>query len=135
MAKKKRESKNYTWREICGLTDCYSESLFALAQASANLESCVENVSWSIENLGLNDKDGSGNLVERIKKAERKLNAEIKKWEDDPVFQAEIKVRLEVLRIQKKSIETNLEKLKERVPYLLQLISDFEQGNVGDGLY
>lgn len=135
MAKKKRESKNYTWREVCSLTDCYSESLFALALASANLESCVENVSWAIENLGLNDKDGSGNLVERIKKAERKLNAEIKKWEDDLVFQAEIKVRLEVLRIQKKSIEKSLEKLKERVPYLLQLISDFEQGNVGDGIY
>ena len=135
MAKKKRESKNYAWREIRGLTDCYSESLFSLAQASANLESCVENVSWASENLGLNDKAGSGNLVERVKKAERKLNSEIKKWEDDPVFQAEIKVRLEVLRIQKKSIEKSLEKLKERVPYLLQLISDFEQGNVGDGLY
>lgn len=135
MAKKKRESKNYTWNRISHITDCYSESLFALAQAFSNLESCVENVSWSIENLGLNDKDGSGNLVERVKKAERKLNSEIKKWADDPVFQAEIKVRLEVLRIQKKNIEKSLEKLKERVPYLLQLISDFEQGNVGDGIY
>ena len=135
MAKKKRESKSYTWREISHITDCYSDSLFALALASANLESCVENVSWASENLGLNDKDGSGNLVDRIKKTERKLNAEIKKWEDDPVFQAEIKIRLEVLRIYKKNIETILEKLKGRVPYLLKLISDFEQGNVGDGIY
>lgn len=135
MAKKKRESKNCTWGEVRKLTDCYSESLFALGLASANLESCVENVSWASENLGLNDKDGSGNLVDRIKKAERKLNAEIKKWEDDPVFQAEIKIRLEALRIYKKNIETILEKLKGRVPYLLKLISDFEQGNVGDGIY
>ena len=92
-------------------------------------------MSWASENLGLNDKDGSGNLVDRIKKTERKLNAEIKKWEDDPVFQAEIKIRLEVLRIYKKNIETILEKLKGRVPYLLKLISDFELGNVEDGIY
>lgn len=130
MAKKKRESKNYTWRVICSLTDCYSESIFALAQAFANLESCVENVSWASENLALNDKDGSGNLVERLKKVERRLNAEIKKWEDDPVFQAEIKIRLEVLRIQKKKIQDKIEQIKGRLPYLQRIIEDFEMGNV-----
>ena len=129
MAKKKRESKNSTWREVCSLTDKYSESLFSVATAGYNLDSCVENMSWAIENL-LSDRDHTGSLVERIKKAERNLRAEIKKWDDDPVFQAEIRARLEVLRIQKKTIEEKLKHIKEKISRLQEVIEDFERGEV-----
>lgn len=130
MAKKKRESKNYTWNRISHITDCYSESLFSIAMAESNIVSCIENMSWAIENMGLGDRDNTGSLVDRVKKAERKLNAEIKKWEDDPLFQAELKVRLEVLRIQKKQIKEKIEHIKGRLPYLQQIIEDFESGEV-----
>ena len=104
----REEKKDWDLEQVKQTTDRFSEIVFELSKVCSQLKSS----SNILNNLHSDDYvDGTGNLWKQLKSAEQTINNKIKDWEDDPIFCSEIKLRLEVLELQKKYIRENLESI------------------------
>ena len=114
--KEGEKDKEWDWREVARKTDRFSEIIFNLTMVADKLDACGEYLSE------INEFHG-GSLLDQIEKAEIDIRKKADEWADDPIFQAEIKCRLDVLQLQKKYVKESLERIGNKLPYLLKYLS------------
>ena len=103
--------RDIDWSWIGHTTDHFSEVLFELTKVADSLKSCADSLDY----ISSRDFCGYTELPREIKDAKRMINNIAKTWADDELFQAEIKIRLEVLRLQKKHIVNRLEEIGRKL--------------------
>lgn len=110
-AAKPGRDRDIDWGWIGHTTDHFSEVLFELTKVADSLKSCADSMNY----ISSRDFCGYTELTREIKNAKRMINNIAKTWADDELFQAEIKIRLEVLRLQKKHIVNRLEEIGRKL--------------------
>ena len=114
--KEGEKDKEWDRRCIVRTTDRFSEILFELTKIDSQLDACSD----AFHDLRDEDwMDGYRTIWKQLERAEEAINRKAKEWAGDKQFQAEVKIRLEVLRLQKKYIEDKMEHIKRSLRSLL----------------
>ena len=112
----KNEKMEWDWKCVTRTTDRFSEVLFELTKIASQLDACSD----SFHDLQNDDwQDGYRTIWKQLERAEEAINRKAEEWADDELFQAEIKIRLEVLRLQKGYIKEKLESMKRSINSIL----------------